>query len=186
MKKLALFNLENVDHLMQPADFAQATLQSPATSVFTDFKHSEPTIIAGDTTAADALLMMQQERSPLKLVVDDRNELTGLIHIEQLSEQAIMRQVILGADRRELKIRDLMRPRDRIKALAYQQLQNCTIADIINTLQSSGEQYCVVVDRDQHHIRGLIHAQDLARRLKMPVAIRQQPTFLSIFDSLYA
>ncbi len=186
MKKLALFNLDAVDQLMQPTDFAETTLQSPALSVFTDFKQSQPTMIAGTTCAAQALTMMQQEHSQLKLVVDSHNVLIGLIHIEQLSEQAIMRQVIYGAKRHEITVSDLMRPRDKIKALAYQQLQNCTIADLVNTLQSSGEQYCVVVDRDRHHIRGLIHAQDLARRLRMPLAIRQQPTFLRIFDSLNA
>ena len=110
----------------------------------------------------------------------------GLIHIEQLSEQALLRQVIQGNSRDEIKVRDLMRPRERIKALAYQQLQNCTIADVVNTLQSNGEAFCLVVDRDNHQIRGVIHAQELARRLHMPLAIRQQPTFLRIFDSLTA
>lgn len=186
MKKLALFNLDAVDQLMQPADFAETTLNTPALSVFTDFKQSQPTIIEGNTSAASAHEMMQQEHCQLKLVVDADEKMTGLIHIEQLSEQAIMRQVIQGADRHEIKVRDLMRPRDSVKALAYQQLQNCTIADVVNTLQSSGEQYCLVVDRDNHQIRGLIHAQDLARRLRMPLAIRQQPTFLRIFDSLTA
>lgn len=186
MKKLALFNLDAVDQLIQPTDFAETTLSSPALSVLTDFKQSQPTMIEGNTSAANALEMMQREHCQLKLVVDANEEMLGLIHIEQLSEQAIMRQVIQGADRNEIRIRDLMRPRDNIKALAYQQLQNSTIADIINTLQSNGEQYCLVVDRDNHQIRGLIHAQDLARRLRVPLAIRQQPTFLHIFDSLTA
>ena len=186
MKKLALFNLNAVDQLIQPTDFAETTLNTPALSVCTDFKKSHPTIIEGNTSAATALEMMQQEHCPLKLVVDTEEEMTGLIHIDQLSEQAIMRQVIQGASRHDIKVRDLMRPRDSVKALAYQQLQNCTIADVINTLQSSGEQYCLVVDRDNHQIRGLIHAQDLAKRLRMPLAIQQKPTFLRIFDSLTA
>lgn len=186
MKKLALFNLDSVDQLIQPTDFSETTLNSPALSVMTDFKHSQPTMIEGNTSAAIAMNMMQQEHCQLKLVVDANETMQGLIHVEQLSEQAIMRQVIQGESRHSIKVRDLMRPRDNIKALAYQQLQNCTIADVVNTLQSSGEQYCLVVDRDNHQIRGLIHAQDVARRLHMPFAIRQQPTFLRIFDSLSA
>lgn len=186
MKKLALFNLDAVDQLIQPTDFTDATLNSPALTVFTDFKQSQPTIIEENTSAAITLEMMQQEHCQLKLVVNADEEMTGLVHIEQLSEQALMRQVILGTERSAIKVRDVMRPRDSIKALAYQQLQNCTIADVINTMQSNGEQYCLVVDRDNHQIRGLIHAQDLAKRLHMPLAIRQQPTFLRIFDSLHA
>ncbi|CAM5199395.1 hypothetical protein ALON55S_00908 [Alishewanella longhuensis] len=35
MKKLALFNLDAVDQLIQPTDFAETTLNTPALSVFT-------------------------------------------------------------------------------------------------------------------------------------------------------
>jgi len=186
MKTLSLFNLDAVDQLIQPTDFTETTLNSPALSVLSDFKHNQPTMIEGNTSAAQALQMMQLEHCQLKLVVDADERMLGLIHIEQLSEQALLRQVIQGNSRDEIKVRDLMRPRERIKALAYQQLQNCTIADVVNTLQSNGEAFCLVVDRDNHQIRGVIHAQELARRLHMPLAIRQQPTFLRIFDSLTA
>ncbi|MEH8016421.1 CBS domain-containing protein [Rheinheimera muenzenbergensis] len=184
MKTLALYSVENIDHLVQPADFSGTTLQSPALSVVNDFKHSEPNMIDAGTAAREALQMMQREHSKLKLVVDSGGELVGLLPVEQLSEQAMMRHIAFGTSRDDIRVADLMRPRERIKALAYQQLQHCSISDVVNTLQSSGEQHCVVIDRENHQIRGVISAQDIARRLKMPLAIQQAPTFLHIFDSL--
>ncbi len=186
MKTLALYSVENIDHLVQPADFDGTTLQSPALAVVTDFKHNEPNMIDGHTAARDALHMMQREHSKLKLVVDQQGELVGLLPVEQLSEQAMMRHIAFGASRDDIRVTDVMRPRERIKALAYQQLQHCSISDVVNTLQSSGEQHCVVIDRENHQIRGVISAQDIARRLKIPLHIQQAPTFLHIFDSLSA
>jgi len=186
MKTLALYAVEAIDHLVQPADFEGATLSSPALSVVTDFKHSQPNMINASTSAADALEMMQQEQSKLKLVIDKEGELVGLLHIDQLSDQAIMRRIAFGQNRNDILVADVMRPRERIKALAYQQLKHCTIGDLVNTLQSSGEQHCVVIDRESHQIRGIISAQDIAKRLRMKLHIQQQPTFLHIFDNLPA
>ena len=186
MRTLALYAVEAIDHLVQPADFDDTTLSSPALSVVTDFKHSLPNMISATSSASDALEMMQQEQSKLKLVVDNDGEMVGLLHLEQLSDQAIMRRVAFGDSRDDILVADLMRPRERIKALAYQQLKQCSIADVVNTLQSSGEQHCVVIDRESHQIRGVISAQDIARRLKVNLHIQQTPTFLHIFDSLSA
>lgn len=186
MKTLALYAVEAIDHLVQPADFDDTTLSSPALSVVSDFKHSLPNMISATSSARDALDMMQQEQSKLKLVVDNDGEMVGLLHLEQLSDQAIMRRVAFGDSRDDILVADLMRPRERIKALAYQQLKQCSIADVVNTLQSSGEQHCVVIDRESHQIRGVISAQDIARRLKVNLHIQQAPTFLHIFDSLSA
>lgn len=186
MKTLALFNVEAIDHLVQPEEFIGTSLKSPALSIVSDFKHSQPTIIDAHTSAAEAEDIMLREHVRLKLVVDQDNEMIGLIPLESLSGQSIMRHMAKGTNRTDISVADLMAPRSQLKALAYQQLQDCTIADVINTLQSNGEQYCLVIDRESHHIRGVISAQDIAKRLHMPVHINKAPTFLSIFDSLHA
>lgn len=186
MKTLALYNVEAIDHLVQPSDFNDKTLNSPAMSVVTDFKHSLPNMINARSTARDALDIMQQEQTKLKLVVDNDGQLVGLLHLDQLSDQTIMRRMAFGESRDDILVADLMRPREKIKALAYQQLKQCSIADVVNTLQSSGELHCVVIDRESHQIRGIISAQDIARRLGLNLRIQQTPTFLNIFDSLSA
>lgn len=186
MKKLSLFSVEAIDHLVQPEEFAGPNLNSPATTIVTDFRHNQPTTIDQFVSAAEALDIMQYEHNRLKLVVDSSGEMIGLITLESLSDQAIMRHMVKGTSREDITVTDLMVPRAQLKALAYEQLQNCTIADIVNTLQSNGEQYCLVIDRESHHIRGVISAQDIAKRLQIPLQIQRTPTFLNIFDSLYA
>lgn len=186
MKTLALYPVEAIDHLVQPADFDGTTLTSPALALVSDFRNIQPNMINLSSTAIEALDMMQREKTKLKLVVDNSGELAGLLHIDQLSDQALMRRVAFGVSREDILVADVMRPRERIKALAYQQLQYCNIGDVVNTLQSCGEQHCVVIDRESHQIRGVISSQDIARRLRIPLHIKQPPTFLHIFDSLNA
>ena len=87
----------------------------------------------------------------------------------------------------ELQVVDLMRHRDNLIALSYQQIQYCTVGDVLNTLQHNGESFCVVIDLENHQIRGVISARDIASRLHLPpLEIERQPTFLNIFDRLYA
>ena len=182
MKNLSLFNIDTTDYLIHPEDFTGTALTSPALELLSDFKYSQPTIIDAHTNAANALEIMQHEHSHLKLVINKDDEMIGLIHLDQLSDQAIMRRIANGERRSEISIMDLMTPRHKIKALAYQQLKASTIADVINTLQTSGELYCLVVDRETHQIRGVISAEEISKRLHIPVHVHKAPTFLNIFD----
>jgi Mg2+/Co2+ transporter CorC len=119
-------------------------------------------------------------------VIDANQELIGLISYEQLSIQNVLQRLGKGVNRTDLTVADLMRPRSEIKALAYEQIKHCTIGDVLNTLQHNGEQHCLVIDTESHHIRGVISASDIANRLHIPVHIEKAPTFLNIFDRMYA
>jgi CBS domain containing-hemolysin-like protein len=186
MKKLNLFNLNAIDHLVKPAEFTEADLASAALDFVSDFKTNSPMMIDANTCAVEAEEIMNHEHSKLKLVIDANQELIGLISYEQLSIQNVLQRLGKGVNRKDLTVADLMRPRDEIKALAYQQIQHCSIGDVLNTLQHHGEQYCLVIDTDSHHIRGVISASDIASRLHIPVHIEKAPTFLNIFDRMYS
>ncbi|WP_337879522.1 histidine kinase [Rheinheimera sp.] len=186
MRKLNLFAVETADHLVQPAEFADTSLDTAALEFVTDFKHNSPMMIDAETCAVEAEDMMKHEHSKLKLVIDANQEMIGLISFEQLSIQNVLQRMGKGINRKDLTVADLMLPRSEVKALAYQQLQHCSIGDVLHTLQSHGEQYCLVIDTDSHHIRGLMSAADIASRLHVPVHIEKTPTFLNIFDRVYA
>ncbi|MGY5798363.1 CBS domain-containing protein [Rheinheimera faecalis] len=186
MKKLNLFNVDVIDHLVQPAEFAEANLNSAALDFVSDFKTTSPMMIDANTCAVEAEDMMNHEHTKLKLVIDANQELIGLISYEQLSIQNVLQRLGKGVNRTDLTVADLMRPRSEIKALAYEQIKHCTIGDVLNTLQHNGEQHCLVIDTDSHHIRGVISASDIASRLHIPVHIEKAPTFLNIFDRMYA
>jgi CBS domain containing-hemolysin-like protein len=187
MRKLNVYTVDHIDHLVQPKEFLETKLSSPALQIFTDFRQYSPSILDASTKALDALEMMNNEHSRLKLVVDAQEEMVGLISTEQLSTQNILQHLSKDVKATDLLVSELMRPRDRIIALSYQQIEHCTVGDVLNTLQHSGEPYCVVIDIENHQIRGVISAKDIADRLHIePVAITRIPTFLNIFDQLSA
>ena len=108
-----------------------------------------------------------------KLVVNKHRELVGLITEERLYERCILvAQTAQGVARHELTVADMMRPRAVIPALDYETLKYATVSDLVNTLREAGEEYCLVLDRAQHHIRGLIAVADIAERLHQPVVVK--------------
>ncbi len=187
MRKLNVYTVDHIAHLVQPKEYAETKLTSPALQIFTDFRQYNPSILDAEAKALDALEMMNHEHTNLKLVVDANQEMVGLISTEQLSTQNILQHVSKDIKAADLLVSDLMRPREKIIALSYQQIEYCTVGDVLNTLQHSGEPFCAVIDIENHQIRGVISAKDIAERLNIaPVAITRTPTFLNIFDQLSA
>lgn len=184
MKKINLMSLDNVEHLVQPEDFHEITIDSPALTIFTDFKQHLPLVIDADTPAMQADYMMKKAHVRLQLVVDENNELIGTISLQELSGQHIQILQNQGLDRKDINVRDLMIPRSQQKVVNYQQLVNATIGDVLDALQKNGTLHCLVVDKDEHQIRGIISASDIARRLHIPVEIATPTTFVDIFKAV--
>ncbi len=185
MKKINLMSLDNIEHLVQPEDFNEITSNSPAVTIFTDFKQHLPLVIDADTPAMQADYMMKKAHVRLKLVVDDKNEMIGTISLQELNEQHIQILQNQGIDRQAITVRDLMIPRSQQKVVSYQQLADASIGDVLDALQTNGSLHCLVVDTDQHQIRGIISASDIARRLHIPVEIAAPTTFVDIFKAVH-
>jgi len=184
MKKIHLMALDNVEHLVQPEDFNEITTNSPALTIFTDFKQHLPLLIDADTPAIQADYLMKKAHVRLKLVVDENNELIGTISLQELNDQHIQILQNQGINREDINVRDLMIPRSQQKVVNYQQLVNATIGDVLDVLRKNGTLHCLVVDSDQHQIRGIISASDIARRLHIPVEIATPTTFVDIFKAV--
>ena len=185
MKKLQMFSLDSVDHLVQPDEVEQVTVESPALLIFTDFNKSQPLMIDSNTKATEAEHEMRKAHVKLKFVVNRSLEMIGVVSFQDLSAEAVIRNVASGVRRDELLVTDLMRPRSMLRSIDISDLERATVGDVTHTLQENGEQHCLVIDRKRHHIRGLISASDIARRLHLPVIIEQTPTFASIFETLH-
>ena len=182
MKKLHVNTLEKIDSLIQPDDFSESRMSSPALELLSDFKFTQPAVIEAKTNATKAIEIMRHEHEHLKLVIDEAEEMVGLIHFEHLSDQAIIKKIAAGEERHELKVRDLMTPRNKLKSFDYDQLQNATVGDVINALQTSGEAHCLVVDKKSHQIRGVFSADAISRRLHTSLIIHKAPTVLNMFE----
>ncbi|SQH77717.1 CBS domain protein (fragment) [Shewanella benthica] len=57
------------------------------------------------------------------------------------------------------------------------------VSDVVRSLQQNGLHHILVEDHQQHHIRGLISANDVARKLRVPIDIEQPPSFMHIFKT---
>lgn len=183
MKSLKVLNLDSQDHLVHPEEFSEVKLESPALSIFTDFKTHQPLEIEGDIQAVQAEFLMRKAHVQLQLVVDKSEELIGMVSYDDLSEANLMLRQAKGHHREDIQVKHLMIPREHIKALSYDQLQLCTIGDVIHTLQQHHQQHCLVVDQEHHHIRGIVSAGDIARRLHIALEIENVPTFVDIFHA---
>lgn len=182
MKNVQLVNLNATAHLVQPEEFYEVSLESSARNIFTDFKQHKPLVIEANTPASDALYMMKKSHVRMQLVVDSNDELIGTISQHELDEQQFLIQLHnKGVERELISVRDLMLPRSELKALDYKLIDVMKISDVIESLQKTGMQHCLVIDTENNEIRGVISATDIARRLHIPIEIQTPKTFSDIF-----
>lgn len=184
MKNLPVYAVDAIDYLVQPDEFDDVSPESPALMILTDFKNHRPHVVEAYIPATEAAESMLQEKVYVKLVINKQNEFIGLVSYEDLSEQSILlTQVAQGVAHEDVLVSDLMHARESINAINFDDLQRCTVGDIIYTLQRHGEQYFIVVDRTQHHIRGVVASSEISRRLHSPIPVEKH---LSLVDLLSA
>jgi len=186
MHVLPLFKTENVDKLAWPAAQNRLTLQSPASAVFTDFKEHVPLVIDYDAKATELEHLMKQSHVKMKIVLDKNDQFAGIVTLADLTEQRIMQKVALGTSRSDLIAADFMQPKSVLQSFDYEQIQQATVEDIIETLKDNGQQHCLVIDRKEHVIRGIISVSDIARELRLPLDIQAQPSFSALSSVIAA
>jgi len=62
-------------------------------------------------------------------------------------------------------------------------VKKASISDVIDILQDNGEQHCLMIDREKHHIRGVFSASDISRKLHLPIDIQEKSSFYRVFAS---
>lgn len=184
MKTLNIFRVDTVDHLVQPDEFDDVTAESSALTILTDFRSHRPHVVEAHIPACEAVESMLQEGVSVKLVVDGHGEFIGLVSYEDLSDQSIvLMQSTNRVRRNEVLVADLMHARESIRAINYEEFERSSVADIIYTLQRHGQQYLLVVDRYEHHIRGVVSSAEISRRLHKPVPVEKMPTVADILSA---
>ena len=98
-----------------------------------------------------------------------------------------MTEVAKGTQRHEVLVNDLMISRSDLHAFDYNELQNSQVSDVVNALKNYRLRHCLVLDREHHHIRGVISSSDIARKLNLPIPldIHAKTSFSEIFDVIY-
>lgn len=185
MKNIALHDVEQVDELVWLDTYQDINLNSPALSIFTDFKKHKPFIIEADTLASEAEKLMLKAHVRLKIVVNKENKLVGVVSLDSLNSQEMIKKVTEGHERLDLFVSDFMLAKEDLKVINFSELERATVGDIVEVLKSNGLQHCLVVDRVAHQIRGIISASDLSRGLNIPMNLTVNPTFLDVFKAVH-
>ncbi|ARD21686.1 CBS domain-containing protein [Shewanella japonica] len=186
MRNLELFSTASIDHLLWSTSTDSPSLDSPALDVFTDFDVARPIVVDASTSAVATAIIMEQTHAFMRLVVDKNNKFLGVITLQELSDHNLFvtaKKLDLTVD--ELLVTEVMVPREELQAFDYQQISTAKVSDIVRLLQQNNLHHMLVIDHELHHIRGLIAASDLARKLNMPIEIHQRPSFSQIFSNAH-
>ncbi|MGI2259675.1 CBS domain-containing protein [Shewanella sp. GXUN23E] len=184
MRNLELYSTAAIDHLLWATDEDITKRNAPALSIFTDFDHSQPLVIDVHTSAPNALEIMEKTHTYMRLVVDAENKFLGVITRHEFHQNMVKLATKQHSSIDDLSVKDLMIPRENVLSLDFEQLSSATVGDVVRALQENGLHHILVIDHQQHHIRGMISANDLARKLKVPIDIKQPPSFMHIFNYL--
>lgn len=185
MKHLQFYEGLDVDRLIWPASYSVLNIQSSAITVLEDFRKNQPALVSPDAPAMEVEASMRRDHIRLKVVIDEFERFLGLVTVNDLDSQEMLKMVAEGYPRHELKVRDFMHPRSSLRSFDYEELERATIQDVMETLQHSGQQHCLVVDQGCRAIRGVISAQDIASRIGLPLDTQNRSSFVNVFKAIY-
>jgi CBS domain containing-hemolysin-like protein len=184
MNHLNFFDTERIDEIAISDPALKIDLKSPALAIFTDFKAYKPPVVESDVKALDLEHWMRVEHVRLKIVVDRHDHFRGVIGLDDLSERQFLKRLTKGVRREDLPVTDFMQPKSHLKAFDFAELEHATVADVVAALKDSGMKYCLVIDREQHEIRGIIISNDIAARLQLPLEMFRGHAFSDIYKTL--
>jgi len=144
-------------------------LEDPAVSVMTDLELASAVLIRPDDNIEEANRRMIQRGVRLLLVVDEFRTVAGLITANDiLGEKPLQVITERGGRRRDIVVRDIMTPQDRLEVLDMRDVRHARVGHIVATLKEAGRQHALVVDAGtggRQRVRGLFSVTQIARQL---------------------
>jgi len=136
---------------------ARVTSESPAVQVMTDLTRATPATIRPQAPLAGANQFMITRGVRLLLVVDDQENVLGVITATDiLSERAMRVAIDRGLRRDELTVADVMTGAERVEVIDYADVEGARVGHVLETLRRAGRQHALVVDYDQIPAPGLL------------------------------
>lgn len=184
MKKLNFYLTEEIHELAWPEEEKNFSMATPAILFLTDFTRVRPLIIEASVSAIEAKNYMRTTHVRLKLVVDENKKFIGVVSADDLIDRRLVQKISEGHERETLSVTQFMTPRKDLKAFDIKELSTASIGDVIDALKDSGQQHCLVIDRDHNLIRGIFSASDISRKLHLPIDIQDKSSFLRVFAAV--
>ena len=179
-KELRTVSTAAIKEIQQPIDAVQANMHSHATEIFTDFTLQSPLVLEQATTIASAREMMKRTHVKLKLVIDSHDAFRGVITLDDLMSAKVMKAMERsGLTLQELTVEHVMTPRSALHAIESRDFAMASIGDVLATMKKFGEQHVLVVDSQLGVVRGIVSANDIARKIHIPIVISERANSFS-------
>jgi CBS domain containing-hemolysin-like protein len=146
------------------------TLESPALQVMTDLRKVSPAMIGPGSLAEGANQYMIFRRVRLLLVVDERENVTGVITATDiLGERPTLVAAQRGLRYNEITVADIMTPASKVDVLSLADVESARVGHVVETLRRVGRQHALVVepatDGNGTRVRGIFSLSQIARQL---------------------
>jgi CBS domain-containing protein len=148
----------------------KVSIESPALEVMTDLRRTTPATIRPQAPLAGANQFMITRGVRLLLVVDDHEEVLGVITATDiLGERPLRVATERGMRRDELTVADIMVPAGEVEVVALQDVTAARVGHVLQTLRRTGRQHALVLDAERM-VCGIFSLSQVARQLGVPVA----------------
>jgi CBS domain containing-hemolysin-like protein len=179
-KDLRTLSTDDIKEIQRPLDNVALTLNSRAATVFTDFSQQSPLMLEQGTPIDDAVQMMKRTHVKLTLVIDSQESFRGVITLADLVSAKVITGIgQSGLRRHELTVAHVMTPKRALHGIDMRDFAQASIGDVLATMKKHGEQHVLVVDKQAASIRGIVSANDIARRMHVPITINERANSFS-------
>jgi len=158
---------------------ARVGLESPALQVMTDLARVAPATIRPQAPLAGANQFMITRGVRLLLVVDDHEDVLGVVTATDLLGERPMLVATARRQRRdELAVADVMTGAEQVQVIALSEVEGARVGHVLETLRRGGRQHALVVDHDllpparplgppleRAMVRGIFSLSQIARQL---------------------
>jgi CBS domain-containing protein len=148
----------------------KVSVESPALEVMTDLGRTTPATIRSQAPLAGANQFMITRGVRLLLVVDDQENVLGVVSATDiLGERAMRVATARGLRRDELAVADVMIPAEQVEVIALEDAAAARVGHVLETLRRAGRQHALVVDTERM-VCGIFSLSQIARQLGVSVA----------------
>lgn len=145
-------------------------MQSSALEVMTDLRFVPAATIQPELDVETATHKMIARNVRLLIVVDDHEDVVGLITSRDLlggrvNELAAATEFPFSG----IRVAEVMTPGDQVEVLPMESVLHARVGDIVETLKDSGRQHALAVEEESFSgkmlVRGVFSASQIARQL---------------------
>jgi len=148
-------------------------LDDPCYLVMTDFNQMKPHTVLHSESMDDALNEMKVQGVHLLLVKDEEGLIIGVIASEDImGEKPILILQERRLPRKDILVKMLMTPIQKIPALNIESLQHAKVGNVVTTLKAINQHYLLVFEKndDEEMLRGIFTTSQISRQLHKDVA----------------